>query len=173
MEGWLYGLFALLGVLAGGLFTYLGMKKQLEQQREIDSRQWRREVRGKPLLKLRDELAIMATKLEKLAKQGKAFVPIQTAEQEEEALDKAVKDWKNYVAEDYLEKVLYSQSDAKIVNLVRDIRNEYLNTYDVVITDGKGLSAVEFGKYARAAEEKIRPKVAEVQELINKRLEDL
>ena len=38
MDAWLNGLFAILGVLAGGLFTYLGMKKQLKQQREMDSR---------------------------------------------------------------------------------------------------------------------------------------
>ncbi len=173
MEGWLYGLFALLGVLAGGLFTYLGMKKQLEQQREIDSRQWRRNVRSEPLRKLSAELALMATKLEKLAKRGKAFVPIQTAEQEEEALDKAVKDWKNYVEGDYLEKALYSQFDLEIINRVRKIRNEYLDIYSTTVTFKEGLSQTEFGKAARAAEEKIRPKVAEVQELINKRLEEL
>lgn len=150
------------------------LEKQLERDREIDSRQWQRKIRSEPLLKLRDELATMATKLEKLAKQGKSFtVPAKTAEQEKEALDKDVKDWDNYVAEDYLEKVLYGQFDAEIVNRVREIRNEYLDTYDKVVTYKKELSATEFGKAARAAEEKIRPKVAKVQELINKRLEEL
>jgi len=174
MEGWLYGLFALLGVLFGGLFSYLGMRQQLKQRSEIDSRTWRREVRREPLLKLRDELATMATKLEKLAKQGKSFtVPISTKEQEEEALRQAKNDWGNYMAGDYLEKVLYSQADADIVNRVREIRNEYLDTYDEVVTYGKELSPTEFGKASRAAEEKIRPKVIEVQELINKRLEEL
>ena len=37
----------------------------------------------------------------------------------------------------------------------------------------EGLSAREFGEAARAAEEKLRPKVAEVQELINRKLEEL
>ncbi len=173
MEGWLYGLFALLGVLAGGLFTYLGMKKQLEQQRELDSRQWRRKVRSEPLLKLRKELATMATKLEKLAKRGKTFTPIKTKEQEDEALKQAQNDWETYVSEDHLEIVLYSQFDAEILNRVREIRNIYLNTYDEVVTYGKELSFTEFGKAARAAEETIRPKVREVQELINRKLEEL
>jgi len=115
----------------------------------------------------------MATKLEKLAKRGKTFSPIKTQEQEEEVLKQAVNDWNNYLEGDYLEKVLCSQFDAEIVNRVRDIRNDYLNTYSDVVTFKEGLSAVEFGKAARAAEEQIRPKVAEVQELINKRLEQL
>jgi hypothetical protein len=175
MEGWLYGLFALFGVILGGLFSYLGMRQQLKQRSEIDSRNWRREVKGKPLLRLRDKLANMATKLEKLAKSGKSFtVPAKTAEQEKEALDKAEKDWNNYVSEDYLEKALYSQFDADIVNRVREIRNEYLDIYyDIVVSGGGGLSAIEFGKATRAAEEKIRPKVVEVQEIINKKLDEL
>lgn len=149
------------------------MKKQLEQRNEIDYRQWRRNVRSEPLLKLRAELANMATKLEKLAKRGKTFSPIKTQEQEEEVLKQAVNDWNNYLERGSLEKVLYSQFDAEIVNRVRDIRNDYLNTYSDVVTFKEQLSAVEFGKAARAAEEKIRPMVGEVQELINKRLEEL
>jgi hypothetical protein len=149
-------------------------EKEHERTITLYQRERQREVRSEPLLKLRNELAVMATKLEKLAKQGKSFtVPNKTREQEKEALDKAEKDWNNYMAEDYLEKVLYSQFDAEIVNRVREIRNKYLDTYDAVVTYEKELSATEFGKAARAAEEEIRPKVAEVQELINKRLEEL
>jgi len=148
-------------------------ERELTQQNKIDSRQWRRKVRSKPLLNLRAELAVMATKLEKLAKQGKSFTPIKTKEQEDEALKQAVNDWNNYLEGDYLEKVLYSQSDAEILNRVREIRNDYLNTYSDVVNYREELSAVEFGNAARAAEEKIRPKVAEVQELISKRLEKL
>jgi len=148
------------------------LEKELERARETDYHQRRREVRNEPLLQLRTELAIMATKLEKLAKRGKTFSPIKTREQEEEVLKQAVNDWNNYLEGGYLEKVLYSQFDAEIVNRVRDIRNDYLNTYSVV-TFKEGLSAVEFGKAASAAEEKIRPMVGEVQELINKRLEEL
>jgi Na+/glutamate symporter len=78
MEGWLYGLFALIGVLFGGLFSYWGIKKQVEHsdkrfKKELErareesrqKRQW--EVRSEPLLKLRTELAVMAVKLEDLA----------------------------------------------------------------------------------------------------------
>jgi len=173
MEGWLYGLFTLLGVLVGGLFTYLGLRRQLEQQKEINEKEWKRKIRSEPLLELRDELAVMATKLEKLAKRGKSFTVIKTKEQEEEVLKQAVNDWDSYISEGHLEIVLYSQFDKEILNRVRDIRNEYLDTHATVVTFREGLSNVEFGEAARAAEEKIRPKVAEVQELINKRLEEL
>jgi len=150
------------------------LEKQLESAREADYQQRKREVRGEPLRRLRVELATMATKLEKLAKQGKSFtVPAKTEEQEKEALKRAESEWHNYVEGDCLEKVLYSQSDAEVINRVREIRNEYLDTYDTVVTYGKELSYTEFGKAARAAEEEIRPKVAEVQELISKRLEEL
>ncbi len=184
MENWLPAIFGFGGVLVGSLFSLWLTKLQLNnadkrfegelaKAREEAQRQRRWEVRSEPLLKLRTELAVMATKLEKLAKRGNTFSPIKTREQTEEVLKQAVNDWNNYLEGDYLEKVLYSQSDAEIVNRVREIRNEYLDTYDLVVTDRKGLSQTEFGKAARAAEEKTRPKVAEVQELINKRLEKL
>lgn len=148
-------------------------ERELERARESDYHKRRWEVRSVPLIKLRCELATMATKLEKLAKQGKAFTIGKTKEQEQEALQQAENDWENYLKGDYLEKALYSQFDADIVNRVREIRNEYLDTYDIVVSDGGGLSQTEFGRAARAAEEKIRPKVVEVQELINKKLEEL
>ena len=149
------------------------LEKQLQREREADDRQRRWVVESEPLLKLRDELAIMATKLEKLAKRGKSFTPIKTGEQEEEALKQALNDWDDYVKGEHLEKVLYSQFDIEILNRVREIRNEYLDIYSTTVTFKEGLSAREFGEAARAAEEKLRPKVAEVQELINKRLKEL
>ena len=184
MEWLLPALFGFIGVFLGGVFSYWGIKKQVEHsdkrfEKELarareESQQKRRwEIRSEPLLKLRAELAVMATKLEKLAKRGKTFSPIKTQEQEEEVLKQAVNDWNYYISEDHLEKVLYSQFDADILNRVREIRNDYLDIHSTVVTFKEGLSAVEFGEAARAAEEKIRPKVAEVQELINKKLEAL
>ena len=173
MDGVLYAVIGFAGVLVGSGFSYLGIKMNLTQQNKIDSRLWQREVRGKPLLKMREELAVMATKLEKLAKRGKSFTPIKTREQEEEALRQALSDWDDYVKGDHLEKVLYSQFDIEILNRVREIRNEYLDIYSTTVTFKEGLSHVQFGEAAAAAEEKLRPKVAEIQELINRRLEKL
>ena len=140
---------------------------------DVETRKRKWEVRSEPLLRLRNELAVMATKLEKLAKRGNAFVPIRTSEQTAEALRQDVDDWTTYVSEDHLERVLYSQFDTEIVNKVREIRNEYLDIYNTTVTSKEGLTHKQFGEAARAAEEKLRPKVVEVQELINKRLEEL
>ena len=173
METWAIVTLVLGSSTISSLLTFCVTKMQLKQQNKIDSRQWRRKVRSEPLLQMRAELAIMASKLEKLAKRGKSFTQIKTREQEEEILNQAVRDWESYVKEDHLEIVLYSQSDIEILNQVREIRNEYLDIYSTTVTFKEGLSAKEFGEAARAAEVKIRPKVAEVQELINQRLEEL
>lgn len=184
MESWLPAIFGFGGVLVGSFFSLWLTKlqfnnadkrfeRELLKAKEDAQRQRRWEVRSEPLLKLRVELAVMASKLEKLAKQGNTFSPSKTQEQTEEVLKQAVNDWNNYLEGDYLEKVLHSQFDVELINRVKEILIEYLTTHYVVVTERESLSAVEFGKYASAAEEKIRPKVAEVQELINKRLEEL
>ena len=173
MEGWLYGLFTLLGVLVGGFFTYLGLRAQLKHQKEISAIEWRRKVRSEPLSDLRNELAEMATKAEILAKAGKSLAVSNTEESVKEALEKAKKDWDNYISDGDLQRVLFTQSDEEIVKLVKEIRIDYLQAYDKVATYREEQSATEFGTAIRSSEEKIAPKVIKVQELINKRLEEL
>ncbi|MFH1383054.1 MAG: hypothetical protein ABIH70_09230 [Chloroflexota bacterium] len=185
MESWLPALFGFGGVLVGSLFSLWLTKLQLNnadkrfkaelaKAREDTQRQRQWNIRSDPLLKLRSELAIMATKAAKLAKSGHSFtVPIMTVEQVEESLREAERDWNNYMAGDYLENVLHMQADVEVTNKAREIRNEHLDTYNKVVTYRKELKAKEFGEAARAAEEKIRPMVAAAQELINKRLEEL
>jgi ligand-binding sensor domain-containing protein len=142
--------------------------RQFKQQR-------RQEVRSEPLLKLRSELARMASKLDKLTKS--AHIPTvmsnKTDEQIKEALEKAINDWNNYISGDDLEQILFIQADAEIINLVKEIRNEYLESYDKGVTYRKELTAKELGEAARAPEEKIAPKIIKAQSLINQRLEEL
>ena len=95
MEGWLYGLFTLLGVLVGGLFTYLGLRSQLKQQKEINVIEWRRNIRSVPLLKFRDELANIATKLHILVTNTQ-LSPSQSGITENEQ-HRALEDWRNYM----------------------------------------------------------------------------
>ncbi len=151
---------------------------QIAQQRELESRQKelrerRREVRSEPLHKLRAELAIMATKLDRLAKAGHSLAVPNTEDQVKEALERATNDWNDYISGDDLQRVLFIQSDEEIVKLVKEIRNDYLEAYDNVVTYREGQSAIEFGKAIRSSEEKIAPKVIQAQDLINKRLEEL
>ena len=170
MEGWLYGLFALLGVLAGGLFTYLGMKKQLEQQSELDSRKWRRKIRSEPLLALRAELARMAVKEDKLVAVVYKQYSTRFAFSEKE-LKKTLDDSNDYLAKGDFANALFVLDDAEIVNKAEEILANYQKSY---------ISAMRYGKLEekeRTEAIKIveinRNKVIETQALINKRLEEL
>ena len=172
MEGWLYGLFALVGVIFGGLFSYLGMRQQLKQRNEIDSRTWRRNIRSEPLLKLRAELAIMASKLDKLVKAAYHSHGMAT-EQAKEEFERAKNDWGSYLASDDLSQVLFILDDQEIIDLVKKARDEYLDSYNELTFYREELTAVEVGEFARAPEEKIRSEIINIQALINKRLEEL
>jgi hypothetical protein len=173
MEGWLYGLFALLGVLAGGLFTYLGMKKQLEQQRELDSCAWRREVRSKPLLKLRDELTIMATKQDKLVAVASQHTILRSkpVEDTKRELQEARDNWNAYIANDDYHLTLLVQYNTGLVNQVEEIWKDY-NESLFSLTFPQEADAEEVKKAMRASERN-KTKIIEVQELINTLLENL
>ncbi len=173
MEGWLYGLFTLLGVLAGGLFSYLGMKKRLKQQREIDSRQWQRKVRSEPLLTLRAELSNMATRLNTLvtvAQTHQSHSEI-TKEGENKELQQAIDNWNTYVVSGNFPQTLYLQYDAELLKLVDEIKNIYLLRFEYAL-DYKQLRANELKEF-RELLQKIQTRIPEVQEVINKRLEGL
>lgn len=150
------------------------LERELERAREQDYRRRSREVRSEPLLKLKYELALMSTKLDRAAKSayGRLTRFNKTEEQAEEEYRKAANDWNDYISGDYIQRTLFLIDDIEIVNLVKKIRNEYLSSIDRVI-DHEGLTSVELGKAGRAAEEKIGPEVAKAQGLINKRLEEL
>jgi hypothetical protein len=170
MEGWLYGLFTLVGVLAGGLFTYLGMKKQLEQQSELDSRHWKREVRSEPLLRLRTELARMANKQDKLVavvykQYSKRFAFL------EEELKETLDDSNSYLASGDFANALFTLDNAEIVHKAREI----LTNYQESLMEATSFSKLKKEERIKALEsiETNREKVIETQALINKRLEEL
>ena len=173
MEGWLYGLFTLFGVILGGLFSYLGMRQQLKQRSEIDSRTWRREVIGKPLLKLREELAIMAVKLEDLVASAQRTHTRfgGTQEEADKKLHKAVDDWNAYLANGGIAQTLFIQYDTELVNRVEEIRKDYQQAYfhNLNFRD----SNAEDMKKAFNIFEKNKARIIEAQALINRKLEEL
>ncbi len=173
MDAVLPALFGFIGVFLGGAFSYWGIKTQIEHSDKRYERDKKREIRSTPLLNLRAELAVMATKLERLAKAGNSLAVSNTEKSVKEALERAQKDWNKYILGDDLQRVLFIQSDEEIVKLVKEIRVDYLEAYDKVVTYREEQSATEFGTAIRSSEEKIAPKVIKVQELINKRLEEL
>ena len=174
MEGWLYGLFALIGVLFGGIFSYLSMKKQLKQQREIDSRQWRRNVRSEPLLKLRDELACASIKESEVTGAAYAQHLLKSVKSKEELntrLERAIRNRDNYLKSGILRQILYTQTDQELINRVNEIIEDYQSSY---FTAKHYTQFVEKDREeGKAVFKRNEARIIEVQELINKRLEKL
>ncbi len=173
MDGILYAVIGFAGVLVGSGFSYLGIKMNLTQQNKIDSRTWRREVRGKPLLKLRDELAIMACKYEKLVDAAKKLSrsPNITHEEEEKILAEVIDEDTIYMASGNLQQILNIQYDAEIITQVNNIRNTYLLLMEYALKY-HSLRENEL-KVFRDTSLTIETRIPEVQELIYKRLEKL
>jgi len=184
MEGWLYGLFALLGVLFGGLFSYLGIKKQighsdkrlekeLARAREENQQKRRWEVRGQPLLELRAELARMGNKQDKLvsAAHRQLVVIGGTEEERKKELQGAVDDWNDYMASGDYGQTLFMQYDIELINKAVEILKDYQESYFSAVYY-KQASAEELKKSMKVFERN-KVRIIEVQELINKRLEEL
>ena len=140
-------------------------ERELERAREVDYRQRRREVRGEPLLRLRAELARMAVKRDRLlaardrlpAFAHKQHTPFDMTEEEaKRELHEAEDDWNAYRASRDLAQILFLQYDRELVNKVEEIWRD--SWFDI---------------YAREVRERNKTRVIEVQELINKRLEEL
>ncbi|MFC2008226.1 hypothetical protein ACFLT0_00855 [Chloroflexota bacterium] len=141
-----------------------------EQQRAIVMyhRERRREVGSEPLLKLRDELSIMGSKLDRLASAMKSLRPrngvdYETAKQE---YDAALEDWNTYLRVGTLSKAFFSQCDIDIVKKVEEISRLYF------IYGGLQI----FGTDESEAEKNmniVKEGIIRTQLLINQRLEGL
>ena len=145
------------------------LEKELERAREVDDRQRRREVEGEPLLKLRNELARMAAKRDRLLAardRSLAFPHKQrtqldmTEEDAERELQESRNDWNAYLASLRLPEILFLQYDTELINKVEEIRRD-LSGWASFLTDAGNIRK----------ENKAR--VIEVQALINKLLKEL
>ena len=137
-------------------------EKGLESQREADYRQRRREVRGEPLLKLRAELASMATKQDRIvtaARRQRNAIGTAPEEEAEKELQEAMGVWGTYIKNGALKQTSLLQCDKELVNKVQEVIEVYSVSYANVM-DGE-------------EPKETWPKVIEVQELISKRLEEL
>ncbi len=172
MDGWLYGLFALAGVIVGGFFTFLGLVKQLGQQKELDSRQWQRKIRSEPLLKLRDELAIMATMQNRVANAAEKLYNIDSDGMEKAniELEEAINDWNTYLSKGNLFQTLLIQYDTELFNNVLNIQKSYITSYHTL---RHKVSKRDERDKAIGPLSKVWQNVISAQELINKRLEEL
>jgi len=147
--------------------------RQLESAKEADYRQRRREVRSEPLLKLRTELANMACKYEKLVDTARKLSNSSdmTSEETEKLLEEAIDEDTIHMASGNLQQVLNIQYDTEIITRVNNIRNTYLLLVEYAL-EFKELRAEE-RRFFRELFQRIETGIPEVQELINKRLEEL
>jgi hypothetical protein len=149
------------------------LDREIQRVVEADYRNRRREVRSEPLIKLRIELAHMANKQDKLvaaaSRQHTRFGG--TDEDTRKELQEAVDDWNNYLAIGDFAQTLYIQYDTDLVKKAEDIRRDYQKSffYHLHFQDIDGEQLLEAMKIF----EENRNRIIEVQDLINKRLEEL
>jgi hypothetical protein len=159
-------------------------EKELEKDIVTYHRQRRWAVRGEPLLKLRDELALMATKQDRLVSAAhilhtRFFFATGTLhtkfgitkKEAQKRLQEATNDWNTYFASGEFAQTLFMQDDTKLVNKVDEIIRDYRASYFGAIYH-KQLTERELEEVTKRFE-KTKTRIIEVQSLINKRLEEL
>ena len=143
------------------------LEKELERAREADYRQRRWEVRSESLLKLRAELALMATKLQKLIINTKNQSVLINKKETQQVFE----DWNNYMTSGEFLPTLYLQYDEEFKKQFEGIEGDYLLLFEYAL-GYKNLKREELSTF-REISQSIKNKILDAQELINKRLEEL
>jgi len=172
--------------LGTALLALLGTKKQLkhsvkqlervlEDKREAEqhNRSW--EVRSQPLLRLREELAIMAEKFEAmvdLATQVAGGVSL-SAEKTIGDLDKAVKAWDNYFQSGKFYQAVHMQYNYDLKRVAHQILLDYASAYIGIAPFLNGGGEDEKISEAKDVIQRNAAKISEVQSKINELLEGL
>lgn len=177
MDGWWAAFFGFIGVFLGGVFSYWGIKTQVahsdkrfekEQEKAIEEAQRKRkwEVRSKPLLQLRDELAVMASLQNRIADLAyKAKSPYDDEKRRaEEEMDHALNEWRSYGL--VFVKTIFMQFDQELYDKVYEIQNKYIEKYRKIISETDREKAIK-------SFPSLIPKILEAQELVNRKLEEL
>jgi hypothetical protein len=184
METWAVVTIALGASIVTALSTLAGVtiqarqadkrfEKDLKRAREVDYRERRREVRSQPLLRLRAELADMATKLGNLvsAAERQHTRMGATEKQTEEELKQSVDEWNDYLRSGNWARTIFSLDDIELQDAVREVQTDYLHSF-YVHQSWKDVDATEMQK-AMKVFERNRHRITEIQALINKRLDEL
>ena len=148
-----------------------GRELQRAQEGDNAKRNW--EVRSEPLLKLRHELTVYVTKLDKAVRSAHRLHTrlYMTEEQAKKELQANIDELNSYLASGSFIQTQFMQFDKGLIDKVEEIIKEYRSSYFIGI-DYKEVKATELGK-AMDVLESNKAKIIEVQELINKRLEEL
>jgi hypothetical protein len=189
MESWITVVVAAIVALSTLAATWLqnrhsdrrfSVELQITQQRELEARQKelrerRREVRSETLRKLRDELSRMASKLDKLVAISSRQNIIMIGGTEEEAkreLQLAIEDWNTYLASGNFTQTLFTQYDAELVKKIESVREDYQASALIALLFPVSKDVKTLIEAVKTLKKNLA-KIIEIQELINKRLEEL
>jgi hypothetical protein len=176
METWAIVVLVLGSNAIGHLATWIQVRhadkrldKQLEREKEVYRSERRREVRSEPLLNLRAELIHMAITYEKLIEAHLKHTRF--GNKNEEGISKATDDWNEYVKSREWERVLFALDDTELSNMADELRKAYIGAWGDA-EYRKELNTAD-KKQAEEARKANTRKLAEIQSLINQRLEEL
>ena len=159
------------------------LDKRLESERERDQRERRRQIRSEPLLKFRAELSRL------VARQASVEAPAQLLaemrkikdmgetelEKARTRLDKAVYDLNAYLESHDFSQAQFALDDVKLVNKATEIIGDYMLACFVLsnLQMFERANSQDAIREARSVSGKNAKRVAELQGLINQKLEEL
>ncbi|MEE8194259.1 MAG: hypothetical protein V3T73_02005 [Dehalococcoidales bacterium] len=147
------------------------LEKQLERDRDVDYRQRRREVRSEPLLKLRDGLASMAARLDRLVINTKfSRNLLNPTKEEDNGVQQALEGLRKYMTSEEFLPIRYLQYDKELVKLMGGIEDDYVV---LLIMNLASKELKQESKELEKESQKRKTRIPVIQELINKRLEEL
>ena len=151
------------------------LERQLETQREADQHKRRWEVRSQPLLKLREELACMAEKLEGMVDLATQVIDGVTSNPDKtlKDLEKAVKGWDTYCDSGKFYQAVHMQYNHELKAEAHRILLEYQSAYAGIMAYWHGGNAGEKLREAKAVIQRNASRISAVQLKINELLEEL
>jgi hypothetical protein len=152
-------------------FSSKRFEKELERQREIDSHQWRRKVKSEPLIQLRKELTIMAYKYRNSIRNIHKCSPKFDDRRPTPEQIVILKEMDDYAVSEKFLQAVYVQHDTDLITAVEQLRDSFIELSESASLYDR-LPAEERDEHEELFE-KIEKQIPEVQELINKRLEEL
>jgi hypothetical protein len=161
------------------------LEKEIKKAQEEVNRNRRWEVRSKPLLNLREELAKMATKVQKMYDCSNIFFKSQAKEQKPVQGTLVLDEFKTscddllaYIMDGYLQKIVFTIDDKELQSKIQELMGVLLNNLNIIKPQlaqvaeqiGESGSQTTFNVENTKG---IRNDVREIQSLINKKLEAL
>lgn len=152
-------------------------EKRIQAQREEYQHRQRWDVRSKPLLELRAEVASMAEKLEKIVSFAARVplvdgVPLESDDNFKDA-EKALEEWNAYIDSGEFYRVEHMQYDLEIAREAHKILHEYILAYGGVMEFWNGRGKEDEIHKAEDAIKGNARRISTLQSRINGLLEEL